>query len=278
MSITANSSINMRPRKDADCPTDGICRRSVAEIFEVRGPAADVSSVVTWREGVRVQHELTLGSPARLTRYVRDGEQDGTWRFGPEMPFLSEEKARQLAETVLGTLETLCAQLPETHLPPILPAMPVERDLVRTELPATKEAGEAVHDHFGDLLLLMARRIAEARDLERARMEYELRTKRLRQQFALLPQGTMLVGLGRSDQVAIVMDEPGSRRNRALVLRFPDEPSRRHDCFADQSKRTMFALVTPQRAPKAARVLSAHETLEAVTQARTLAEQCPDLA
>lgn len=276
MFITANSSINMRPRKDADYPTNGICRRSVAEIFDTRVATTDVSSVVTWREGIPVQHELTLGSPAGLARYVRDGEQDGTWRFGPGMPFRSEEKARQLAETVLGTLETLCAQLPETHLPPV-PATPVERDLVRTELP-TMDAGAAVHDHFGDLLLLMARRIAEARDLERARMEYELRTKRLRRQFALLPEGTMLVGLGRSDQVATVMDEPGSRRNRALVLRFPDEPSRRHDCFADQSMRSMFALVTPQRAPKAARVLSAHETLDAVTQARTLAEQCPDLA
>lgn len=149
--------------------------------------------------------------------------------------------------------------------------------MLNREFPARAQEGWRIRDCFDGALLVMAQRVGEAR-LEDTRITVAAqRARRLRKQFALLPEGTILVDRNQPDRIAIVSNRRGTRTKRSLILRKGGRDGRDWLIDADTPNRARFALVTPKRAGKARHALSAHERLEAVAQAQKLAPLYPDL-
>ena len=198
MFITGIYSKSTLFRADTAFPPSGTCRQSNAEIIDLSIEDLKISSVLIQGPDTPVEHQLGFQSPHGRMHYSRKNKEHASWNFTPAfvdrrtLP-TREKETWDLASPILATLADLCERLPEHHLPHLDQVTPEEQEMLRTELPARGDVTWPAPGRFDRGLLLMANRIAQARDIDRGTREKAERRKRLRKQFGLLPEGTVLV-------------------------------------------------------------------------------------
>lgn len=272
-------------RTSKDFPPLGTRRHSAADIVDLTLETARASSILVRTEGMVPQQVLNIWTRGGQIAFARNERDPGRWTFHPRAigrrtPAVCEKELRDAIAPALLALPGLCLQLPEDHLPgqPLEGLTPQERELIEAELAPAAEWSEEAGQQFGGCLAAMADGLARARDADRRTLETLALNKRLRRQFGLLPEGTILIDRGGHGHAAVVSSERGRRTRRSLVLRRGEGAGGSERLDISQDIRQAFALVTQDR-PRTLRpgILSAHEIITALGQAQGLAATCPDL-
>jgi len=265
-------------------PPLGTRRRSGAEIIDVTLDTARVSSLVVRTEGLAPQHVLNIWTQGGQVAFERNQTTPGEWTLWPRQDekwrkALRAEQLNIALQPAILAFEGLCEQLPEDHLPaqPLDSMTMLERLMITRQFPDAGDLPTVVKDQFGGCLLAMAEGLTDAQATDQRVTEAADRAKRLRQQFDLLPAGTILVERGYS-HLAIVSDKRGRRSKRSLQIRrgLRTTPQTMRDI--DKTARHNYCLLTTRRIKNLpAGVFQAQDIKTAVRQAQAFRKRCPDL-
>jgi hypothetical protein len=260
----------------------GTRRLSVLESHETRLEAATMCYWIKRVDGEAVGVMVEIVAQAgRVIIDSTDGEP--RWLLFPQVQH-SDRKARRAEEAeefatfLLSILDDVHAEIPWQHVSAraLDELEPAELALVRSEVPAIFKASAAVQEALGDCMLALARLISQARERDHKVVAEAAFARRLKRQFERLPAGTILAHRLYSTSIAIVSDAPGHRTKRSLRLR--GIGNQESQCDMTKAQRDAYCFLTPEKAlALQPGILSAHQLLEGLRQAKELAPNYPAL-
>lgn len=190
-----------------------------------------------------------------------------------------ERDHRAFAQATISALGDVVRLLPRAHHPQAKLAELAAEDLalVRRELPEAFECSDPVQENFGDCMLALARGFAVAREHDEEARQDAARHRRLRKQFDVLPAGTILIDANAHYPcIGIISDKPGQGTLRSVMIHQGNSKWRSD---LDKARRGALRLMTPERARRLPKgLLSGHQAITALSQAKALAADFPDLA
>jgi len=265
-------------------PQPGTSRLTVSETFKLALDNANVTSAIIREGRATTWRKITLWTAHGTLEFAQDPYIGPSWSVAPHPgPRASqprwEASARAFTNSVLAVLDDLCEKVPANHLPgsDITDLTSDDQALLRHHFPEAFVASSAVRAQFGGGLAALAREIAAGRTEDTRLREEAAWHRRLKKQFDLLPAGTILATREGYPGVATVSDEPGRQTRRSLDRHLGARGTWKDDL--NKENRAVFGLMTPERAARLRPgLLSSHQVLSALQQAKELAPLYPDLA
>ncbi|WP_370284920.1 hypothetical protein [Pseudooceanicola nanhaiensis] len=255
-----------------------VCRTANIEVIDVAVDGVEIASRRLVHEHRSPELHLYIRSSNGLLQYhLEDGSEK--WSCSPSREdyntHVTEADAHAFVKCTIPAVVLLPKHFPETHLPET-----GQENLGAEDRLLLAEAFEAplppVHEGFARGLAVIANLIREARANDFAKREEKARRKRMKRQFDSLPAGTILLNQGFDNRIAIVSDERGKNTLRSLDIHCARFGAWKVDFTIHNLEH--YSLFSGPRSRELDRgLLSAHQLMTALSQAKRLGPTCPDL-
>ncbi|MFD2858154.1 hypothetical protein ACFSZS_30085 [Seohaeicola zhoushanensis] len=255
-----------------------VYRTTNIEFIDVEVDDVKISSHRLAHEHRAPEVHLCMATPNGLIRYHRADELED-WTFLPrrKVPtaLATEADVQSFVDSMIPALILLPEHLPEANLPQSdSEPLDAEDRLLLAE--ASKAALTPAHDRHTRCLAGFANLIRKARARDLAKKEEKARRKRMKRQFDSLPAGTFLLQLGFDNRIAVVSDVRGRKTLRSVNIYSARFGAWNVD-FTLRNLEDYFLFSGPSSRQLERGLLSAHQLMTALSQAKALGPTCPDL-